>query len=358
MFCEVFAAGPFGQQTKKQASAGQFITIPQALFVCVCVAKTIGGFIMKYANEEERIAMIVSLNSIVANLVLSLAKLAAGFLAHSAAMISDGIHSASDVFSTFVVMAGVKMSNKASDEEHQYGHERMECVAAIILACMLTLVAIGIGYSGYEKVFNTSPEDLVVPGQLALWAAVLSIVVKEGMFWYTRSAAQKINSGALMADAWHHRSDALSSIGSFVGILGARMGYPVLDPIASMIICLMILQAAYEVFKDAMDKMVDHSCDEETTKKLEELIERVPGVEHMDSLNTRMFGSRIYVDVEISVKDDLSLLAAHTIAETVHTAIEANFPLVKHCMVHVNPLSESVHDACPMLPPELRPKCK
>ena len=118
---------------------------------------------MKYANEEERIAMIVSLNSIVANLVLSLAKLAAGFLAHSAAMISDGIHSASDVFSTFVVMAGVKMSNKASDEEHQYGHERMECVAAIILACMLTLVAIGIGYSGYEKVFNTSPEDLVVP---------------------------------------------------------------------------------------------------------------------------------------------------------------------------------------------------
>ena len=313
---------------------------------------------MKYANEEERIAMIVSLNSIVANLVLSLAKLAAGFMAQSAAMISDGVHSASDVFSTFVVMAGVKLSNKASDDEHQYRHERMECVAAIILACMLTLVALGIGYSGYEKIFHTDAADLVIPGQLALWAAVLSIVVKEGMFWYTRNAAQKINSGALMADAWHHRSDALSSIGSFVGILGARMGYPVLDPVASLIICLMILQAAYEVFKDAMDKMVDHSCDEETTKKLEELIERVPGVEHMDSLYTRMFGSRIYVDVEISVKDDLTLLQAHTIAETVHTAIEANFPLVKHCMVHVNPVSESIHDACPMLPPELRPKCK
>ena len=144
----------------------------------------------------------------------------------------------------------------------QCASEQSSVVAAIILACMLTLVAIGIGYSGYEKVFNTNAEDLVVPGQLALWAAVLSIVVKEGMFWYTRNAAKKINSGALMADAWHHRSDALSSIGSFVGILGARMGYPVLDPIASMIICLMILQAAYEVFKDAMDKMVDHSCDE------------------------------------------------------------------------------------------------
>ena len=107
-----------------------------------------------------------------------------------------------------------------------------------------------------------------------------------------------------------------------------------------------------------MDKMVDHSCDDATTKELEELIERVPGVEHMDSLYTRMFGIRIYVDVEISVKDDLTLLEAHTIAETVHTAIEANFPLVKHCMVHVNPVSESIHDACPMLPPELRPKCK
>lgn len=313
---------------------------------------------MKFTNEEERIAMVVSFNSIVANLALSLGKLAAGFLAQSAAMISDGIHSASDVFSTFVVMAGVKLSNKASDAEHQYGHERMECVAAIILSVMLTLVALLIGYSGYEKVFVADASELAVPGQLALWAALVSVVVKEAMFWYTRSAAKKVNSGALMADAWHHRSDALSSVGSFVGILGARMGFPVLDPIASMVICVMILYAAYEVFKDAMEKMVDRSCDEETTQKLEALVARVPGVEHLDSLTTRIFGSRIYVDVEISVKDHLSLLAAHAIAETVHTAIEANFPLVKHCMVHVNPVSEEFHQCCPLLPPELRPNSR
>lgn len=313
---------------------------------------------MNFINEEERIAMVVSFNSIIANLALSLGKLAAGFMAQSAAMISDGIHSASDVFSTFVVMAGVKLSNKASDAEHQYGHERMECVAAIILSVMLTLVALLIGYSGYEKVFVADVSELAVPGQLALWAAVVSVVVKEGMFWYTRSAAKKINSGALMADAWHHRSDALSSVGSFVGILGARMGFPVLDPIASMVICVMILYAAYEVFKDAMDKMVDHSCDEETAQRLEALVARVPGVEHLDSLNSRIFGSRIYVDVEISVKDNLSLLDAHKIAETVHTAIEANFPLVKHCMVHVNPLSEEFHECCPLLPPELRPNSR
>lgn len=311
---------------------------------------------MNFVSQEERIAMVVSFNSIIANLILSIAKLIAGFVSHSAAMISDGIHSASDVFSTLIVMAGIKLANKASDSEHQYGHERMECVAAIILASMLTMVALMIGYSAYEKIFLTAPEELVVPGQMALWAAIASIVIKEAMFWYTRNAAVKINSGALMADAWHHRSDALSSVGSFAGILGARMGYPVLDPVASIVICVMILYAAYEVFKDAMDKMVDHSCDEETIRALEVLIEKVPGVEHLDSLYTRMFGNRIYVDVEISVKDYLTLLEAHRIAEMTHTAIEANFPLVKHCMVHVNPVSETSHDACPVLPPELRPK--
>ncbi|MBR4957931.1 MAG: cation transporter, partial [Phascolarctobacterium sp.] len=225
-----------------------------------------------------------------------------------------------------------------------------------ILATMLTIVALAIGYSGYEKIFNEDAAELIIPGQMALWAAVISIVVKEAMFWYTKNAAVKINSGALMADAWHHRSDALSSIGSFIGILGARMGYPILDPVASIIICLMILHASYEVFTDAVHKMVDHSCDEQTTQELYELIHRVPGVEHVDSITTRIFGNRIYVDVEISVDDMLPLIEAHHIAETTHTAIEANFPLVKHCMVHVNPLSESDHSSVPELPDYLKPK--
>lgn len=310
---------------------------------------------MKFENEAERIAMIVSVNSIIGNLILSLGKLIAGFMAQSAAMISDGIHSASDVFGTLIVMAGVKFSNKASDEEHPYGHERLECVAAIILATILTMIALLIGYSGYEKI-TADTAELVIPGQMALWAAVISIVVKEAMFWYTRNAAKKINSGALMAEAWHHRSDALSSIGAFIGILGARMGYPMLDPIASMVISVMILYAAYEVFKDAMEKMVDQSCDEETNSTMRELVLRVPGVEHVDSLQTRLFGNRIYVDVEITVLDTLSLLTAHNIAETVHAAIEANFPLVKHCMVHVNPLSEDKHNIHIVLPPTLRPE--
>ena len=282
--------------------------------------------------QSERLAMQVSINSIIVNLILSVGKLAAGILANSAAMISDAIHSASDVFSTFIVMAGVKISNKASDAEHQYGHERLECVAAIILAIVLALTGIGIGYAGLEKILHASAEDLKIPGSLALIAAVISIIVKEGMFWYTKKAAAKINSSALMADAWHHRSDALSSIGSFIGILGARMGYPALDPLASVVICLMIVYASYEIFKDAIDKMVDRSCDEATINTMTALINAQKGVDH------------IYVDVEVSADDDLTLLEAHTIAENIHKAIESNFSEVKHCMVHVNPCSEVHHD--------------
>ena len=287
--------------------------------------------------QSERLAMQVSINSIIVNLILSVGKLAAGILANSAAMISDAVHSASDVFSTFIVMAGVKISNKASDAEHQYGHERLECVAAIILAIVLALTGIGIGYAGLEKILHASAEDLKIPGSLALIAAVISIIVKEGMFWYTKKAAAKINSSALMADAWHHRSDALSSIGSFIGILGARMGYPALDPLASVVICLMIVYASYEIFKDAIDKMVDHACDDDTVNQIRECVMKHEDVLGIDMLQTRIFGNKIYVDLEIATDGSYTLSKAHTIAESVHDDIEKSFPKVKHIMVHVNP---------------------
>ncbi|MCD7975392.1 MAG: cation diffusion facilitator family transporter [Phascolarctobacterium sp.] len=310
---------------------------------------------MHFTNESEKIAITVSINNIIGNLILSFEKLVAGFFANSTAMFSDGIHSASDVIGTLIVMIGVKLSNKASDDTHQYGHERLECVAAIILSVILVFIAITIGYNGLQKIF-ASNATLVVPGKIALWAAAISIIIKEAMFWYTRSAAKKIASGALLAEAWRHRSDSLSSVGSFIGIFGARMGYPILDPVASILICLMILYTAYEIFADAMEKMVDHSCDEETTAAMNKLISKVPGVMNLDRLTTRIFGNRIYVDIEISVNDNLSLLNAHHIAETVHTAIETNFPKVKHCMVHVNPLSEAFHFKLPILPLELHPQ--
>ncbi len=295
-------------------------------------------------SNREKIAMRISWYSIAVNVFLSLGKLAAGLLGHSAAMVSDAIHSASDVFATFIVMAGIRISGRASDDDHQYGHERLECVASILLAVILVLTGLGIGYAGIDKIINQDAEAISIPTLLPLIAAIVSIVVKEAMYWYTRHYALMLQSDALMADAWHHRSDALSSVGSFIGVLGARMGFPLLDPIASVVICFMILQAGYEIFTGAVDKMVDKACSKEEEDAMRAKVESIPGVYHIDLLHTRQFGSRIFVDVEVSADDSLTLLQSHQIAESIHHSIEKDFPNVKHCMVHINPISEVSHD--------------
>lgn len=285
----------------------------------------------------EKVAMKVSVNTIIGNFGLSVFKMIAGLVAHSGAMISDAVHSASDVFSTFVVMIGIKIASKESDKEHPYGHERMECVAAIVLATVLAVTGLGIGASAVRVIIAGSYENITVPGMLALIAAIISIAVKEAMFWYTRTAAKKIDSSALMADAWHHRSDALSSVGALIGIAGARMGYPVLDTIASLVICVFIEKAAYEIFMDAVGKMVDKACDDETEKSIREKASAVEGVLGIDLLQTRVFGNKIYVDLEIQADGNKPLKETHEIAECVHDMIEQEFPKVKHIMVHVNP---------------------
>lgn len=296
--------------------------------------------INKNAVQTDRgVIMRVSNVSIIINVLLSAIKLIVGIVAFSGAMVSDAVHSLSDVFSTVIVMIGANAAAKEPDNEHPYGHDRMECIAAIVLAVVLLITGIGIGVSGISKIIGGNYDELAVPGIMALAAAVLSIVVKEGMFWYTKFYAKKIDSTALMADAWHHRSDALSSIGSFVGILGARLGFAVCDPIASVVICLFIIKAAYDICKESLDKMVDKSCDDKTEKEMAEIIKSQDGVLSLDLLMTRMFGSKIYVDVEIGADEDISLKSSHMIAQDVHDSIEAAFPKVKHCMVHVNPVS-------------------
>lgn len=288
------------------------------------------------ANGKE-LAVNVSLTSICINVILSLLKLIAGIIGKSGAMISDAVHSASDVFSTIIVMVGVSLSEKKSDKEHPYGHERLECVASIILSVILAITGLGIGKTGLMKIFGGNHDSLPVPGLMALIAAAVSVLVKEWMYWFTRSAAKKINSSALMADAWHHRSDSLSSVGAFIGIYGARLGFPVLDPIASLVICLFIEKAAYDIFKDSVDKMVDKACSDETITQMKDVILACEKVVEIDELKTRLFGAKAYVEVEIEVDGNMILSDAHKVAENVHDAIEQNFPDVKHCTVHVNP---------------------
>ncbi len=296
------------------------------------------------SGEFTRLATRVSLVSIVGNLLLSAAKLVTGIFAHSGAMISDAVHSASDIVSSIIVIIGVKFSAKASDREHPYGHERFECVAAILLSIILLLGGLAIGSGAVEELLAWDGQSVVVPGVAALVVAVVSILGKEAMYWYTRHYAKRLRSDAVMADAWHHRSDALSSVGALVGIVGARMGVPVMDTVASLIIVAFIIKAAYDIFMDAIGKMTDRSCSEQTERALRTCVMEQQGVLGIDLLRTRMFGNKIYVDIEILADGQISLLAAHEIAERVHSAIETRFCEVKHIMVHVNPSTSGRRD--------------
>lgn len=288
-------------------------------------------------NSTEKKALKVSFVTIMGNTALSGLKLIAGWLGHSNAMLSDAVHSLSDVFSTIIVMIGVKLSSRAADHDHPYGHEKMESIASMLLAIMLAATGLAIGKSALEIILNQDQHPLVIPGTIALIASIISILTKEAMFWYTIKAAREIHSDSLKADAWHHRSDAMSSVGSLIGIAGAKLGYPILDPLASLVICIFIFKVAFDIFRDSMNKMVDHACDEETEAAIKAAILKHPEVKHIDDLKTRMFGNRIYIDVEIALDRQLPLIDADQIAHHVHDTIEQTFPLVKHCMVHANP---------------------
>ena len=285
----------------------------------------------------EKTATRVSTVSIIVNLLLAAFKFTAGAIGHSGAMISDAVHSSSDVLGSLIVIVGVKMSEKSSDKDHPYGHERMESVASLILAGILAIAGFSIGKEAFLSVLHRSYATAAAPGVLALAAAIVSIVVKEAMFWYTRINAKRIRSSALNAEAWHHRSDALSSVGALIGIGGARLGIRVMEPIASIVICLLILKVAVDIFREAVDNMVDHACDSETEAAIRSCASEQEGVVSVDIIRTREFGRKIYVDLEISADGSLTLCAAHDIAERVHDKIETAFPEVKHIMVHVNP---------------------
>ena len=285
----------------------------------------------------EKTAVKVSAVSIIGNAALSLFKFLVGLIAHSGAMVSDAVHSASDVFSSIIVIIGVKISSQASDKDHPYGHERFECVAAIVLSVILFISGLFIGHTAIENLASDNPQALEVPGVLALVAAAISIICKEVMYWYTRFYAKRFDSGALMADAWHHRSDALSSVGALIGIAGARMGFPLLDTVASLVICLFIIKAAYDIFKNAVSQMVDRSCSEEIEQEITQCAAEQDGVIGVGLIQTRVFGNRIYADIEICADSNITLAQSHEIAQRVHNAIEERFPKIKHIMVYVRP---------------------
>lgn len=287
--------------------------------------------------DETAVIRKLSFVGIIGNVFLSAFKFIAGIMGNSSAMVSDAVHSLSDVFATFIAFLGVRFGRREADASHPYGHERIESLAAIVLGLILLVTGIGIGWVGIEKILAGNYESLPIPGMIALVAAIVSIAVKEAMFWYTRHWARVIRSSAFEADAWHHRSDAMSSIGALIGVGGSMLGYPVLDPIASVVICLFILKQGISIIYDALKKILDTSCGEQFEKEICQLVDAESQVERIDMLRTRMFGDKVYIDMEIAIDGSMQLTDAHAIAERVHDDIEHAFPEVKHVMIHVNP---------------------
>ena len=296
---------------------------------------------MKVIDKQNAIKTInkVAIVTIVVNLLLAIGKFIAGFLGNSTAMISDAVHSSSDVASTIIVLIGARIAVKNEDKDHNYGHDRFESIASIILAMMLFATGLMLGYAGIKDIIGATKGEFVKPSIVALIAAVVSIAVKEGMYWYTIYYAKRLDSQALKADAWHHRSDAFSSIAGFVGILGAILGVFVLEGIATVLIALLIVKVSYDIVKVVLRQLTDHAASDELYSQIYKMINDDEDVRNIDLLKTRMSGSIIYVEAEIAVDSALNIVDAHAIAQRVHDNIEATFKEVRHIVIHVNPYS-------------------
>lgn len=284
-----------------------------------------------------REGIVLSLWTLGLNFLLGSVKLAAGLWGRSSAMVADAAHSYSDCASTVAVIAGLKMASKSADDDHPYGHEKYELIFANILSILLGLTAVKIGYDALMVIAHGSYQ---VPGLAPLLAAVFSVAVKEVMYRLTLRKAKKIGSVAMEADAWHHRSDALSSVGAFVGILGARLGLPVLDPLTGLLVSILVLKVAIDLYRKSVSGLVDSSTDAETVTRIQQLLADIDGIEEVNSLKTRVFGASAYADVTIKVDGAMTVEEGHDIATLAHNKIEANLPKIKHIMVHIEPMDQ------------------
>lgn len=274
------------------------------------------------------------------NGVLAVMKIIAGILGRSSALISDAVNSVSDVATGLAVLIFGRMSRKERDQEHQYGHEKYESVVSVFLGVALLLTAFEIGKSGVMTVYDHLMYGTPIepPGFIALLAGIATIVIKEAMYHFTKYFAKKANSPALDAMALDHRSDVFSGLGVVIGIVGSRyFGIDIMESLASVVICLLIVRLGIRIIGTGLNQVVDRAADKETVREIHEIVASHPGVKHLDDLKTRMFGMRLFVDMEIAVDAKLSIQEAHHIAHLLHDDIEAKIPNVKHCMIHVNP---------------------
>lgn len=294
-------------------------------------------------NERYRIANRITWVTIIINVALAIAKIGIGIIASSTAMMADGIHTVSDVGGSIGIIAGFFISKKPEDSKHQYGHEKAESIAGFVLSLLLISVGFKIGFSAIQMMISGNTK---VPGSLAAWAALISILVKELQFRLALNAGKKINSSALLADAWHHRSDALSSIAALIGILGARMGYSILDPLAGLAVSIIVIKVGIELFLQGYNELMDSSLDEDVLIFLADKISNDTGIKNINDLKARKHGSKVFVDIEICVEPDISVYEGHEFAEEVEKIVYSNLDNVKNVLVHVNPCENIDHIEC------------
>ena len=292
-------------------------------------------------KREEEIARVTLTGSVV-NLLLVGMKAVAGIVGHSAAMISDAVHSLSDFVTAIVVLVFVRVSARPQDEDHDYGHGKYETLATLFIGLALAAAAVGIVVSGSGKLARwLQGEDLPAPGKIALWAALASIVAKELLFQYTRLKGRHLDSKALEANAWHHRSDALSSVGTAIGIGGAILlgrRWTVLDPLASIVVGAMLVKVAWDLLGPSFGELTDSSLPADMEQEMLDIIRGVPGVEDPHNLRTRRIGNRIAAEVHIRLDGTLPLSEAHEKASEVERRFKARFGAQSHVIVHMEPL--------------------
>ncbi len=278
------------------------------------------------------------------NIILTFIKIIAGVLGKSSVMIADGLHSASDIITSVGVLIGNYISSKPFDKEHNYGHEKAETLVSFLLAIILVAVSLSIGYKAVKSLFNV--EEIAIPTLFPLIVSIISILIKEYQYRITIRVAKKVNSPALKADAWHHRSDALSSIAAFIGIGGSIIGFKILEPLASVAVALFVCKVGYDILKNSINELMDVSIDEKYEEEIKEIASLTEGVMNLGNLRTRKHGASAYVDLVICVDGKLTVTKGHDIATNLEKKIQNSIDIVKGITVHVEPCNYCYKKRC------------
>ncbi|MDI9412596.1 MAG: cation diffusion facilitator family transporter [Bacillota bacterium] len=292
--------------------------------------------------ERSKTASRISWITLVANLILTILKAIIGITTGSLVVLSDAAHSASDAFSTLLVLLGIHIAKQPPDEKHPYGHGRAETIVTKIIALMLIVVGLNFAYTAFKAIWQGSARS---PGISALWISVVSIIAKEIMYQYTYKVGKEIDSTALVADAWHHRSDAISSVAALLGVFAARLGYPIFDPLMTFIVAFILIKVGWNMTFTVIDELMDAQVEDQVLEEIEEIILSISGVCTLKNLKVHKYGADHHVDCTITVPSHYDVAEGHDLSHQVEDKIRDEFITINHVDIHIEPHYSSEQDS-------------